>query len=194
MKKLILPTFLIFLFLLISSTVLAQEPRHIKAECAEISSTLHFRNKKDDAGFYGCESQENDIPVGNMIVRLSGEVWNSRLPEDISGPDEPYTSNVTPDKIENLQIGDQGKIFYWGPPWGEVRPDPYIEYRAVIGQCEMVLTGGSLVDIKFIFDESRTGPFKADFDKASEFMIQKLSAAAKEVEAAVSEGCAGQKM
>lgn len=140
-------------------------------------------------GFYGCNSQEDDVPIGNTIVRIGGEVWNSRLPADINGPDEPYHSNVTPDKVEDLLIGDQGKIFYWGPPWGNVRPDPDVEYRAVVGQCEMVLTGYALVDIKYIFDENRVGPFKADFDKAAEYMVQKLSAAAKEVEASVAEGC-----
>lgn len=178
MKKFILPIFIILAFFLFKSPAVAKEPWEVKLDCAKISSTLNFKQGETNSCFtYG----DDDVKVSTMKVRLGGTI-NVGLPEDFPYPDAP-SQGIKADKTEDLPIGDGGKIFYSGPPWGE-GAYPYIEYYAKLGLCEMRLTGWS-------YDDYQTEGFKVrlDYPAAVNYTKEKLSAAAREIEGQIAAEC-----
>lgn len=189
MKKLILPIFVPLLLLLAITDgnllkVSAKEPWDIKINCPTVSSTLHFKDMGDPRGAKLCKTQEDQVAVSNTLVLLNGYVYTD-LAEDLADPNQPLTTNVKPDKTEDLSIGDGGKIFYWGTPWGETLPRPAIEYRAKLGLCDMDLFGGAVEDI----ESYGVFGYKGDWQAAADYMVKKLSSAAKEIEANIAEEC-----
>lgn len=192
MKKFILLE-LVFWLLILTSVVgtpfnaVAKEAQDIKLDCPTISSVLHFENDEDpmNTGDYiECYSQEDDIPVSNVFVRLGGDIAIA-IPEDLADPNMSGITNDPPDKTENLLIGDEGEIFYWGSPWGDATSYPTIEYRAKLGLCDMDLSGYAIGDSAMVFQSG----YKPDWPAAADYMKQKLAQAAKEIEGAIAEEC-----
>lgn len=145
---------------------------------------LHFKNTGDKVGYKLCSTWEDEVAVSNTLVLLNGHII-ADLPEDLADPNQPQTTNVKPDKTEDLPIGDGGKIFYWGTPWGETLARPAIEYRAKLGLCDMDLWGGANENI----GSYGVFGYKGDWQAAADYMVKKLSSAAKEIEANIAEEC-----
>lgn len=189
MKKLILPIFILLVILLTivttSSKVLAKEPQEVKIDCPTISSTLPFDYKPGSTAGYAAECwsySDEDIAVSNMLVRLSGDTDFDQPPGDVSESEE---NGITPSKVENLPVGDSGKVFYWGPPWGK-GPHSTVEYRAKLGACDLSLIGWAEGNTGILL---KSGAYNPDWQAAADFMVEKLSKAAKEIEASIAAEC-----
>jgi len=179
-KKLILPIFAVLISIIFSLPVSAKEPHEVKLDCPKISSTLHF--SEGGGASYPCFSFEDDAKVSTTVVNLGGWI-DVGLPEDRADPYVPSQGMIA-DKTDELFIGDVGKIFYLGPPWGEDYPRPYVEYSARLGLCDIRLTGTAHYDYKVEgYDK------QPDWQAASKYIVEKLSVAVKEVESSIADEC-----
>lgn len=183
-----LPIFVLLVLLLnvavVPSKVLAKEPEDVKIDCSTISSTLPFeKSPESSADYMGCNSYTGeDIAVSDTLVVLSGNISLDPLLGDAN---KSRSNSTTPSKTEDLLIGDGGKIIYWGPPWGK-GPYPQIEFRAKLGLCDMELTGYASGNITLLLKSGNSSP---DWQAAADFMVEKLSKAAKEIEANIAAEC-----
>ncbi len=180
MKKLILPIFAVLISIIFSLPVSAKEPYEVKLDCPKISSILNFT--EGGGASYPCFSFEDNAKVSTTVVNLGGWI-DIGLPEDMADPYVPSQGMIAV-KTDELFIGDVGKIFYLGPPWGEGFPRPYVEYSARLGLCDIRLTGTAHYDYKV------EGYGKQpDWQAASKYIVEKLSVAIKEVESSIADEC-----
>lgn len=189
MKKIILAAlFLQSVFLLVVTIaplrISAKEPKDVKIDCPTISSTLPFEKSPESSRDYmGCNSYTGeDIAISNTFVVLSGNISLDPLLGDAN---KSRSNSIPPNKIEDLLIGDGGKIIYWGPPWGE-GPHSQVEFRAKLGLCDMELTGYASGNITLLL---KSGAYNPDWQAAANFMVEKLTKVAKEIEASIAAEC-----
>lgn len=194
MKKIILPILVILISVLFFSPVLAKDPQDIRLNCSNISSALRFAGEGktevgSDLAYSVCKSEKWSSKVANTIVYLGGDIHiglPENLPEELSDPNIPDQTHLSPAKTENLLIGDDGKKYFWGPPWEQGSSgDPNVQYKAKLGNCYLNLWGTVQNDLDIYL---KTGVMP-DWQTPADFMVGKLSAVAKEIEGKIAEEC-----
>lgn len=195
MKKLILPIPIVLISVLFSLPVWAKNPQDIQLNCPNISSTLRFAGEGkvefgNSIAYSVCKSEKWNSKVANTIVNLGGDVHiglPQNLPEDLSDPNIPDKTRLSPVKTEDLLVGDGGKIYFWGLPWEQGSSgDPYVQYKAKLGNCYLNLWGAVQNDLDIYF---KTDVVLPDWKPPADFMVEKLSVAAKEIEGKIAEEC-----
>ncbi|OGE31663.1 hypothetical protein A2631_00760 [Candidatus Daviesbacteria bacterium RIFCSPHIGHO2_01_FULL_44_29] len=160
----------------------------VKVDCSKISSTLKFEGegKVDGSGPNSlCKSIDKEKISRTTHVTYWGGIslGLSKLDYD---PAKPISTRGAPTRSQDLDVGDEAKIHFWEEPWDPISGKDFkVFYMIRLGNCAIDLEASAVGNV----DEFYTTGAKPDWKIAGEYITQKLTSVAKEIEENISTEC-----